>query len=222
LKDPTLRVLFFPLPNATAKTCGLSSAVGYLSDSTNFVAFSTCTLYIRQSGFVFVDASAGAGLSATGGEWEGQFSVGVDNAFVVSRFSHWVNVYSDSGKGTNRALAICGLIGVTRGMHTFYFVGKRYAGTGQMLVWTPSITVIAPSTAARITAIPNQTVAQNLPTETIPFTFTTFLGPDATILQMALSKCQQCNRFTIKAKYQGFGTTPVQADTNQYLPLSLP
>jgi hypothetical protein len=33
---------------------------------------------------------------------------------------------------------------VTAGTHTFYFLGKRYSGTATVLVYDPTLTVIAP------------------------------------------------------------------------------
>ena len=60
-------------------------------------------------------------------------------------YDRWVNVYTDSGDGTDRVVADSGLIDVSAGPHTFYFVGRRYSGSGTVELIRPSLTVLVPT-----------------------------------------------------------------------------
>ena len=53
-----------------------------------------------------------------------------------------VNVYNDSGDGTDKSVALSVLKSVTAGTHTFYFLGSRYNGAGTVLLYDPTLTVI--------------------------------------------------------------------------------
>ncbi|HEX6288627.1 MAG TPA: hypothetical protein VFZ66_05520 [Herpetosiphonaceae bacterium] len=146
LYDPSLSVLYFPAPNVTAKVCGAGGSDTWTNSTTTYSIIRSCTLNVPDNGFAFIDASASAGLNSTGAgnDWEGQFRVGVDNDTGSSLFDRWVNVYTDSGDGTDRIVAISGLVNISRGVHTFYFVGRRYAGNGTLRLYSPSLTVIVP------------------------------------------------------------------------------
>lgn len=147
LYDPTLSVIYLPAPNVTAKVCGASGSDVWTNSTTSYTTLRSCTVNFPRGGAVFVDANGSAGLNATGAsnEWEGQFRIGVDDPAGNSSFDRWVNVYTDSGDGTDRAVADSGIINVSAGTHTFYFVGKRYAGTGTLRVYSPSLTVFGPA-----------------------------------------------------------------------------
>jgi hypothetical protein len=145
--DPSLVVLYFPAPNFTAKVCGAGGSDTWTNSTTSYSVIRSCTLNVPRNGFAFVSASASAGLNATGAgnDWEGQFRIGVDNETGSSLFDRWVNVYTDAGDGTDRPVAHSGIVNVSRGIHTFYYVGRRYAGTGTLRLYSPSITVIVPN-----------------------------------------------------------------------------
>lgn len=144
--DPALSVLYFPAPNVTAKVCGAGGSDTWTNSTTSYSIIRSCTLNVPENGFAFIDATASAGLNdtAAGNDWEGQFRIGVDNDTGSSLFDRWINVYTDSGDGTDRPVSIGGLVNISKGVHTFYFVGRRYAGNGTLRLYSPSLTVIVP------------------------------------------------------------------------------
>lgn len=144
--DPSLSVLYFPAPNVTAKVCGAGGSDTWTNSTTTYSIVRSCTLNVPRNGFAFIDASASAGLNDTGAgnDWEGQFRVGIDNDTGTSLSDRWVNVYTDSTDGTDRPVAMTGLFNISKGVHTFYFVGRRYAGNGTLRLYAPSLTVIVP------------------------------------------------------------------------------
>lgn len=148
--DPTLSVLYFPAPNVTAKVCGAGGSDSWTNSTTTYAIIRSCTLNVPRNGFAFIDASASAGLNAVtaGNEWEGQFRVGVDNDSGTSLSDRWVNVYTDSGDGTDRSVSNTLLTNISAGVHTFYYVGRRYAGPGTVRLYSPSLTVIVPGDTA--------------------------------------------------------------------------
>jgi|GEM_PF-2287359 len=149
LYDPSLSVLYFPAPNVTAKLCSASGSDLWTNNTTGYSIIRSCSLDVPRDGFAFIDATASAGLNASGAgnQWEGQFRLGVDNTNGSSIFDRWVNLDIDSGDGTDKAVANAGLINISAGLHTFYFVGKRYAGTGTLRLYSSSLTVLVPDTS---------------------------------------------------------------------------
>ncbi len=146
LYDPSLSVLYFPAPNVTAKVCGAAGSDTWTNDTSEYSIIRSCTLNVPDSGFAFIDATASGGLNTTtpGSEWEGQFRIGVDNSNGSSLFDRWVNITTDAGDGTDRMVGNSGLVNISKGIHTFYFVGRRYAGPGTIRLYSPSLTVIVP------------------------------------------------------------------------------
>lgn len=146
LLDPSLNVLYFPASSVTAKVCGAPVLSAWTNNTTSYTIIGSCTLNVPGSGFAFMEATASAGQSASGAgnEWEGQFRLGVDNPNGSSFFDRWVNTYTDTADGTDRALANSGVVNISAGTHTFYFVGRRYDGSGTLLLYSPSLTVLVP------------------------------------------------------------------------------
>lgn len=147
LYDPSLSVLYFPTPNVTVKTCSASGSDLWTNNTSDFTIVRSCTIDAPRAGFAFLDANASGGLNATGAgnEWEGQFSFAIDNTTIsMPDFDRWINVYNDAGDGTDHALALSGVANIRAGTHTFYFLGKRYGGTGTLRLYSPSLTVLIP------------------------------------------------------------------------------
>ncbi|MBV9790078.1 MAG: hypothetical protein JOZ51_17960 [Chloroflexi bacterium] len=146
LYDPALSVIYFPAPNVTAKVCGAGGSDTWTNSTTSYSVIRSCTLNVPDNSFAFIDATASAGLNDTGAgnDWEGQFRVGVDNDTGSSIFDRWINVYTDATDGTDRPVSNGGLVNISKGVHTFYFVGRRYAGNGTLRLYSPSLTVIVP------------------------------------------------------------------------------
>lgn len=150
LYDPSLSVLYFPSPNVTVKVCGASGSDVWTNNTISYTVIRSCTLNAPRGGLAFLDANASAGLNASsaGNEWEGQFRFGIDNSSSgTPGYDRWINVYTDSGDGTDRALALSGVASIGEGIHTFYFLGKRYNGAGTLRLYSPSLTVLIPGGA---------------------------------------------------------------------------
>ena len=146
LYNPALSVLYFPDQSVVAKTCGSFLGSGdWQNSTTNYTTARACTLDVPSRGFALVEANASAGLPYGSANWEGQFRWGVDDANGSDATDRWVNVYTDGGDGTDRVVATSGLIDVSAGPHTFYFVGRRYSGSGTVDLIRPSLTVLVPA-----------------------------------------------------------------------------
>jgi len=123
-------------------TCGASGNLNWTTTSGTFAVIRQCTLSVPQDGWVFISADGSA--ARDDGEYEAQFEIGIDSASGDSSIDRWVNVYNDSEDGTDKSVALSVLKQVTAGAHTFYFLGKRYSGAGTVLVYDPTLAVIAP------------------------------------------------------------------------------
>ncbi|MFD3165351.1 hypothetical protein [Herpetosiphon sp. NSE202] len=146
LYDPALTALYFPAPNVTLKVCGAGGSDTWTNNTTSYSIIRSCTLNVPRDGFAFVDASASAGLNdtAAGNDWEGQFRLGIDNDTGTSITDRWLNVYTDATDGTDRPVSNMALFNINKGVHTFYFVGRRYAGAGTLRLYSPSLSVLVP------------------------------------------------------------------------------
>ncbi len=122
--------------------CGAAGNMNWTTTSSSFQVIRQCTLSVPQAGWVFI--SADGSLARRDGEYESLFEIGIDTTSGDSDIDRWVNVYNDSGDGTDRSVALSVLRSVTAGTHTFYFLGKRFGGSGTVLVYDPTLTVIAP------------------------------------------------------------------------------
>lgn len=142
LLDPTLTVIFIPSANAQAVACGASGDSNWTTTSSTFQVIRQCILSVPQAGWVYI--SADGSVAREDGEYEGRFGIGIDAVTADSAIGRWVNVYNDSGDGTDEALSLSVLKAVSAGTHTFYFLGSRYSGTGIVRLIDPTLTVIAP------------------------------------------------------------------------------
>jgi hypothetical protein len=140
--DPTLTVIYLPAANATALSCGASGNLNWTTTAGSFAVVRQCSLTAPQAGWMFI--SANGSLARQNGEYEAQFEIGIDSTAGDANIDRWVNVYNDSGDGTDKSVALSVLKNVNMGNHTFYFLGKRYAGSGTVLVYDPTLTVIGP------------------------------------------------------------------------------
>jgi hypothetical protein len=164
--DPVLSVIYFPATSVTVLSCGAAGSDSWTNATTSYTTIRSCSLDVPEPSFAFIDANASAGLNASGAgnEWEGQFRLGVDSTTGSSAFDRWVNVYTDSGDGTDRVVADSGIVNVITGTHTFSFVGRRYAGSGTLRLYSPALTVLVPNGQPHISAIPDQSVPESTTT----------------------------------------------------------
>jgi len=121
-------------------TCGASGNTSWTTTSSSFEVIRQCTFSVPQNGWVFL--SANGSMARSNGEYEAQFRIGIDSTSGDSDVDRFVNVYNDGGDGTDKAVALSVLKPVGAGTHTFYFLGRRYSGTGTVLVYDPTLTVI--------------------------------------------------------------------------------
>jgi hypothetical protein len=142
LFDPTLTAIFIPTANSQAVTCGASGDMNWTTTSTSFQIIRQCTLMVPQAGWVFL--SADGSVAREDGEYEAWFDLSIDGTSGNSGINRWVNVYNDSGDGTDETVALSRLQSVTAGTHTFYFLGNRYSGAGTVRLIDPTLTVIVP------------------------------------------------------------------------------
>lgn len=144
LYDPTLSVIFIPNSAGALRSCGAAGNDIFQTSSSTYQAIRSCNLSVPQNSWAIMEASASAGLSAnsTANEYEGRFRLGVDSGFQYT--DRWVNVYADPapGDGTDRVVADTVLAPLTAGAHTFSFLGARYAGPGNVFLYSPNLSVL--------------------------------------------------------------------------------
>ena len=82
--DPALSVAYFPSAATPVKTCGVSSSAIFTTTSSTFMAVQTCSLNVPGPGWVYVNATASAGLSYGSGPYEVRYHVAVDDNTLSS------------------------------------------------------------------------------------------------------------------------------------------
>jgi hypothetical protein len=142
LYDPTLTVIYVPSPGAAAVSCGASGNLNWTTTSNSFEVIRQCTLSVPQEGWAFI--SADGSTAWQDGEYEARFRIGIDNTGGDANIDRWIDVYTDSGDGTDKSVALSALKHVTAGTHTFYFLGSRPSGAGTLLLYDPTLTVTVP------------------------------------------------------------------------------
>jgi hypothetical protein len=148
---PTLTAVFIPSVNTRVVAAGASGNANWTTTSSAFQVVRQCTLTVPGDGQVFI--AADTSLARSDGDYEARFSLGVDSTNRDSNIERWVNVYSDSGDGTDKSGALSILKPVTAGVHTFYLLATRYSGAGTVTLYDPSLTVIfTPSDNADVVA----------------------------------------------------------------------
>lgn len=127
--------------------CGSGGNTDWSTVESSFQVICRCTLSLAQDGWVFV--SAGGSLAGRDCEYEAHFRLGIDDAAGDPTTDRWVDVYGDGGDGMDASVALSALKPVRAGTHTFYFLGRRSAGTGAVLLYDASLAVIASGAAQR-------------------------------------------------------------------------
>jgi hypothetical protein len=160
--DPTLNVVFLPaqkMPN-----CSASGNMTWTTSSPTFSEMRQCTMNVPEDGWVLITADGS--MARYDGEYEASFSIGIDSTTGDPDIDRWVNVYNDSGDGTDKSVALSIMKPVTAGNHTFNFLGSRYAGSGTVMVYDPTLSVVfVPSKKmASCSASGNMTWTTNSPT----------------------------------------------------------
>ncbi|MDP3695493.1 MAG: hypothetical protein Q8R42_05220 [Desulfocapsaceae bacterium] len=137
--DPTLNVVFLPaqkMPN-----CSASGNMTWTTSSAAFSEMRQCTMNVPEDGWVLITADGS--MARYDGEYEALFNIGIDSTTGDPDIDRWVNVYNDSGDGTDESVALSVMKPVTAGNHTFNFLGLRQAGSGTVMVYDPTLSVVA-------------------------------------------------------------------------------
>jgi hypothetical protein len=140
LYRPALSVLFFPSSTKNL-LCTATTIDGWSTTSMTFRAIRSCTLNLPTRGTVYIDANATVSLAGAGESYEGSFRIGLDGNYLAQT-ERRVNIYTDSGDGSDATLATSTTQTLEAGRHSFSFVAKLYGGTGPLQVYRPSLSVI--------------------------------------------------------------------------------
>lgn len=148
--DPTLNIIYVPDVSPDAVSCGVTGNFSWRTTSSTFLVIHRCTISVPQAGWALImaDGSVGQWDSA----YEGHFRIGIDSTGGDYNIDRWVNVESDSFDGTDRALALSAIRPIDAGEHDIYLLGRRYAGSGTVLVYDPTLSIIAPGAALYLPA----------------------------------------------------------------------
>jgi len=138
--DPTLTVIYVPFTSVIAMGCGASGNMDWTTTSSSLAVIRQCDMTVPQAGYVFISTDGSLALSDSA--YGAQFDIGIDSTTGDPNIDRWVDVYTDTGDGTDKSVALSVLKPVTAGMHTIYFLGKRYNGSGTALVYDPTLTII--------------------------------------------------------------------------------
>jgi hypothetical protein len=137
--DPTLSVVF--VPSKKMASCSASGNMTWKTTSSTFSEMRQCTMNVPKDSWVLITADGS--MARSDGEYEALFNIGIDSTTGDSNIDRWVNVYNDSGDGTDESVALSVMKPVTAGNHTFNFLGRRYAGSGTVTVYDPTLSVVA-------------------------------------------------------------------------------
>jgi hypothetical protein len=141
LFDPSISVIFVPDDEPGVEVCSETDGETYLNSTTTFTELAKCTIAAPSAGSVLTLASGSAALS--GGAYEANFRLGLDESTTGSaQTDRYINIYPDSGDGTDETVAVNWLTPVTAGTHTMSFIGQRFgssSGTGTVQVYDPSL-----------------------------------------------------------------------------------
>ncbi|MBP7686991.1 MAG: hypothetical protein KA765_03750 [Thermoflexales bacterium] len=140
LLNPNLSVLYFPSSNAEVMACGVTNELDWTTTDSAFQIVRSCTLSVTQPGYVYVSGTSS--VAQANGPSEARLRVGVDSTAGLAVSDRWVNVYTDTGDGTDESAATSNLVSVVTGTHTFYLLAARYAFTGTVTLYDPSLSVL--------------------------------------------------------------------------------
>jgi hypothetical protein len=140
--DPTLTAIYVPTLDSTALSCGASGGTDWQTTSDSFEVIRQCTLTVPYDRWVYLAADGSVGRED--GAYEASFRIGIDSSSGDAEVERWVNVYDDAGDGSDRSVALSMLRQVTAGTHTFTLLGRRYDGTGTVLVRNATLSAYLP------------------------------------------------------------------------------
>jgi hypothetical protein len=133
-------VIFTPSVNTQVVAAGASDTANWSTTNSSLQVVRQCTLTAPRDGQVFI--AADTSLGRLDGDYEARLTLGMDNTNGDADIDRWVNVYSDTGDGTDKNGALSILKPVAAGVHTFYLLASRYAGAGTVNLYRSALTAI--------------------------------------------------------------------------------
>lgn len=140
LYRPTLSVVFFPT-GARNLLCTAATIDSWSTTSMAFQPIRSCILTLPSRGTVYIDANATVSLVGAGQSYEGNFQIALDGVYLAPT-ERRVNIYTDSGDGSDVTLATSTTQTLEAGRHIFSLAAKLYGGVGPLQVYRPSLNVI--------------------------------------------------------------------------------
>jgi len=119
--------------------CFIQASLNWYTTSGTFENVRSCNLGLTTAGRVLLIATSS--VARSDGEYEAEFALGYDDV-AIDNSVRWINVYNDTGDGTDETMQTSAIIPVTAGTHSFQLKALRYTGTGTVLLYDPSFLAI--------------------------------------------------------------------------------
>ncbi|HMN28067.1 MAG TPA: Ig-like domain-containing protein [Caldilineaceae bacterium] len=123
-------------------TCGSAGNNNWTTTSASFQVITSCSLSAPEAGVLLIVASSSVALSADATPYEARFALSVDSTNGNTITDRWLNIYTDSGDGTDKSVSDTFLTSVLSGTHTINFLGSRYSGAGAVQLYDPALSVL--------------------------------------------------------------------------------
>ena len=141
LYDASLVAIAVPTASTGLQLCSSTTGATWTNADTSYTNLATCDITAPEAGTALVVGTGSGGIDDGGTAWEGQFRLGTTNV-GSAQSDRWVNTVTDAADGDDVAVAASYGTPVPAGPRTFYFVGRRYAGTGTLRVYNPAVAAL--------------------------------------------------------------------------------
>jgi len=141
VNDSTLNVLYFPAPSITTASCSVINNHTWTTTSNLFSVVRQCSIDVPEDSQVFISANASLhwfNLHSTG-----QFQLSIDNSNTGDAAAdRFVDLNTDGTNENDKGMALTRLLPISKGLHTFYLLGRRFSGNGTVGVYDPTLNVL--------------------------------------------------------------------------------
>lgn len=138
LLDPQLSVVFVPLPSGI-HGCFSQNDLDWATTAGTYETVRSCNISSSHAGKVLVLATAS--VARLNGPYEAEFALSMDDGTYASA-TRWVNVYDDTGDGTDETVQASVLMTMPAGVHQIQLKARRYSGSGTVLLYDPAFMAI--------------------------------------------------------------------------------
>jgi hypothetical protein len=160
--EPQLSAIFIPSGSPVARGCA-GPIQDFSNNSTSFEDASSCSLTLPITSTVFLNATASVGMPASGAaNYEASFRLGLDSTELAPP-TRFLNIYTDSGDGTDKSAAISHLVTVGPGTHTFKLLARRFGAGGPLQVFLGGISALVLNDLPSVSALADQTTYHDIP-----------------------------------------------------------